>query len=1117
MTLPYIADQEQRSAAIDPRRSFIVQAPAGSGKTELLIQRFLALLGRVERPQQILAITFTRKAAAEMRHRVLLALESAKLAPPEEPHKRLTWDLASQALQQDQQQGWNLLHNPALLGIQTIDSFNASLVRKMPWLTRFGGVPELAENPEQLYLKAAENLLNRLGTSHPGGEQLAKLLAHLDNRMDRLQQMLVDMLRKRDQWLRHLLGIKGEDPKQLLEEGLKQLVEGCLSDLNASLPSFLGEEILACGRHAAENLWNKGDRPLLCLTDLDWMPSAQAEHLPIWQGISDLLLTGKGELRKPGGVNVKLGFPTGDKPAKERMQQLLRDLEESSEFVTHLASARTLPAATYSGEQWLILQALIDLLPILVGELWLVFRSEGQADFAEIALKAQRALGSVDDPSDLLLKLDSSLHHILVDEFQDTSWLQYELLKTLTDGWQPGEGRTLFLVGDPMQSIYRFREAEVGLFLHTFRGQLGSDGPVLEPLRLTCNFRSQQGIVDWINTSFATIFPQKVDEASGAVPLSEAVSIHEALSGDACYLHPFNGRDDSAEAARVLSLIRQAKQDDPLQTVAILVRSRTHLPSILQLLRKEGISYQAQDIDLLGERPAALDILALTRVLLHRADRLAWLTVLRAPWCALTLVDLHALVENAPYATLPTLMQDDERLRTLSADGIKRVMRIRSILESGQGRRGRLSLRQLVEGCWLALGGPACYDHEGLEDAALVFDLLETLQQGGDLPVLDSLDEGLKSLFSAPDSTADGTLQVMTIHKAKGLEFDQVILPGLGRKPRGGDSALLRWLEHPDYGLLLAPIAPRDGSDQDPIYQLIGHLEKEKQELEAARLLYVAATRAKKRLHLLGSAKENAKGDLKPERGSLLEILWPVVENDFSANAVPAPDVEERTIVLPLKRLPQDWQTPALTAAPIPKVVDAGKASDAGEQVEEEFIFSGWEQQARRHVGTLVHSLLERIAGQGAAYWENLGSEQRQRILGRQLSAFGVPASEMDAAIARTVEAVQRTVSSERGGWILDDHEQAACELALTGLVNGQLTHAVIDRTFVDGGIRWVIDYKTSSPKSGESEAAFLQRESDHYRGQMESYAVLLQGMEPGREVRKALYFPMIDAWQEVE
>ena len=133
---PAISDAAQRLTAIDPTDSFIVQAPAGSGKTELLIQRFLALLGQVNRPEEILAITFTRKAAGEMRARLLQALEQAQGSRPEAAHAAQTWDLASRALAQDRQQGWDLLDNPALLAIQTIDSFDAGLVRRMPWVSR---------------------------------------------------------------------------------------------------------------------------------------------------------------------------------------------------------------------------------------------------------------------------------------------------------------------------------------------------------------------------------------------------------------------------------------------------------------------------------------------------------------------------------------------------------------------------------------------------------------------------------------------------------------------------------------------------------------------------------------------------------------------------------------------------------------------------------------------------------------------------------------------------------------------------------------------------------------------------------------------------------------------
>jgi ATP-dependent exoDNAse (exonuclease V) beta subunit len=1109
-----IADQAQRAAAIDPSRSFIVQAPAGSGKTELLIQRYLALLGRVENPQRILAITFTRKAASEMRNRLLEALGAAQAACPAEAHKAQTWKLASHALRRDREYGWNILHNPALLAIQTIDSFNSSLVRKMPWLSRFGGLPELAEDADQLYLKATERLLQRLGTQQAGGESIKRLLAHLDNSMNRLQQMLVAMLRKRDQWLRHLYGIRNSDPCDLLEGALAQLVERDLTELAALIPRHLGDEILACGRIAAANLAHGKERPLLYLTDLDWLPRAETQHLPLWRGLADLLLAGGGTLRKAGGINAGLGFPAADKEPRQRMQRLVTELESCPEFIEKLNGCRQLPDTQYSQEQREILACLIELLPLLVGELWLIFRGEGQADYAEIALMANAALGSAEDPSDLLLKLDNRLEHILVDEFQDTSWMQYGLLEMLTAGWRSGDGRSLFLVGDPMQSIYRFREAEVGLFLKSFEGQLGEQGPELEPLRLCCNFRSQQGIVDWVNKTFAGIFPDRVDAATGAVPLAAATAVHATLAAPAVTLGAFNGRDDQSEGEKVAALVEQLLNENSGQSVAILVRGRSHLPVILQQLREKGLRYQAQDIEYLGTQPVALDLLSLARALLHPADRLSWLSLLRAPWCGLSLSDLHILCEEAQGATLPGIIADRERLENLSDAGQQRLARIWPLLEKAIGRRGRFPLRSLLESCWLALGGANCYAKEAIEDAELVFDLIDKLQGGGELPSHASLEEGLSKLFAVPDTEADGRLQVMTIHKAKGLEFDHVILPGLGRGSAGNDSPLLRWLEHPQVGLLLAPIAPRDGSDQDPIYQFIGRLEREKQDLETSRLLYVAATRAKKQLHLFAHAKENKGGELKPAAGSLLNKLWPLIEADFCRKAQAVVEGDEQRIELKLRRLPLDWSMPQAKAAPVPEIQQANKVS--AQDGEQPLFFSGWEQQSRRHVGTLVHKILEQLTCQGAEGWPHAGFYQ-DRVLRRQLAGLGVPAHELSAAVTRIREAVERTLASQQGQWILHPHAEGACELELSGQLDGELVHAVIDRTFVDSsGIRWVVDYKTSAPKAAEKLATFVQRETEHYRAQLAGYTRLMAAMEPQREIRSALYFPLIDHFVEV-
>ncbi len=1100
-----IADAAQRTAAIDINRSCIVQAPAGSGKTELLIQRILALLVQVERPQQILAITFTNKAAAEMRERLLKALESARDdACPDTPHERLTWQLAEGALRRH---GDHLLRNPGQLAIQTIDSFNAALVRKMPWLSRFGSLPEIGDDSDGLYLRAAENLLGKLTDGSRGGEQIRLLLRHLDNNVDALQKMLIEMLRRRDQWLRHLVD-RSENFRENLQQGLENLCCEKLSRLQESVPPALTDELLFCVNYALTNREDStaGDY-------FEALPGCNFEDLSRWLFIADLLLTTDNKVRKT--VTKKNGFPAGkdSREAKDRMKALLTELETDSLFIRQLAAIRIWPVTGYSDDQWLLLESLTELLPLLVAELWLVFRGRSQADFTEIALKADQALGEADNPSDLLLQIDHDLQHILIDEFQDTSYLQYRLLDKLTAGWSDGDGRTLFLVGDPMQSIYRFREAEVGLFLKSFTAGFGGSQFQLQSLQLQCNFRSQQGIVDWVNTTFAAVFPAVSDSTLGAVPLTEAVAVKPLLPGEACQIYPFVGQNDRSEAEKVIELIQQAWTEDVTQTIAILVRSRTHLREILPLLRRHGIAYLSRDIDSLSARPTALDIVHLTRALLHRGDRLSWLAVLRAPWCGLMLEDLTRLTLDPAAGTIPARLADDQLKSTLSADARQRLARIWPILQAGLVRRGRLPLRQLVEGCWLALGGAACCDDEERNDARLVFGLLDKLDRGGDLESFELLDRGLEKLFAEPDSRADGRLQIMTIHKAKGLEFDTVILPGLGKKPGRGNSPLLRWLEHPDFGLLLGPVSAKGDKEKDPIYQLIKQQEDEKDDLETARLLYVATTRAIRRLYFLGHANENTHGELSVEKRSLLKKLWPVVHETFAA-VTQVDDIKNPLFDPPkLKRLPVDWRLPQPVSVSFPSTMIKTTASSSDTRVD----FSGWENPIHRHVGTLVHHQLELLVRHGAKSWLRTEREQLCERLRHALSRYGVASADLDDGVARVVAMIDSMVASRRGQWLLAGHHDSACELPLTGVVDGKLIHAVIDRTFVADGCRWVVDYKTSSPAEGESREVFLSREGDHYRGQLSAYVRLLALQDDSVPIRAALYFPAVDGWYEYE
>jgi len=1127
------ADQTQRDRALDTSRSFIVQAPAGSGKTELLTQRYLALLARVEQPEEVVAITFTNKAAAEMRNRVLAALDRAASEPrPVEGHAGRTWDLAARVLEHDRRQGWSLRRQPNRLRVRTIDALCTGITRQMPLAAKLGVQPETVPDAGALYRQAARNTLAELESGETAwAEPVGRLLEHLGNDLAAVEDMLARMLARRDQWLRHM-GSGCALDREALEGALYRVVADAMAGIDRRIPLDLRLEWLELARFAAGQLERRGGAgDLARVLELERFPGDAPEQLPDWLALIQGVLTQ--DARRPKWrtrVDVRNGFPKKDDGRDADEEALFDDMKGRHKALVDALAAipglretlhglRRLPPVRYQERQWQVLEALSVLLPLAVAHLKLVFAARGQADFAEIALSAVAALGEPDAPTDLALALDYRIQHLLVDEFQDTSLSQYELLERLTAGWQPGDGRTLFAVGDPMQSIYRFRQAEVGLFLRARREGIGQLR--LEPLTLEVNFRSQRGIVDWVNAAFRRVLPEREDIAGGAVAYAPSTAFHPPLPGEAVQVHPFLGDDREEEARRVLELVRQARAEDPQQSIAILVRSRSHLAAIVPRLREAGLRYRAVEIETLGHRPVVQDLLVLTRALCHPADRVAWLALLRAPWCGLSLADLHGLAAG-DGAPLWQNMRDAGRLASLSEDGRRRLRRLEAVLETALKDRRRRSLRRWVEGVWFALGGPACYAQAtDLEDARVYLQTLDEFDLGGDLADFEALADKVDALYAQPDLEADDRLQIMTIHKSKGLEFDTVILPGLGRRPPAETQQLLMWLERPRPGggddLLLAPVKARE-EDKDPIYDYLRGLDAAKRRYEDGRLLYVAATRAVRRLHLLAATgcKEDEEGTIElkaPQTDSLLSSLWPAVEKDFERVAEQGRDsVDETratsTAPTAIRRLPAAWTLPD-APPPVP-------GGEGGERLRrEEAIEFEWATETARHVGTVVHRVLEQIGRDGIESWSPSRLAALAPWLRARLRALGVPGDELGTALEKVDRALTGTLNDERGRWILSSaHEDARCELALSGIHGGELVNVIIDRTFIDAaGVRWIIDYKTGSHAGGGLDA-FLDQERERYRGQLERYAALMTAME-ARPIRLALYFPLLGGWRE--
>ena len=249
------------------------------------------------------------------------------------------------------------------------------------------------------------------------------------------------------------------------------------------------------------------------------------------------------------------------------------------------------------------------------------------------------------------------------------------------------------------------------------------------------NFRSQPGIVEWVNRSFGEIMPGDNDPLKGAVRHSPGVA-GRADMGAEPRIHAFLDKSYDEEAAQRVELIREASG-----RVAVLVRARTHLPAIVAALKQAELPFQAIEIDQLAERPLIQDLMALTFALLHPADRVSWLAILRAPWCGLALADLLAITKQADAASgEDRLLTRAARNALLSPDGAARLNRVLPVIERARAERGRRRLRELVESAWVALAGPACVERDAdLDDAAAYFDLLESLDAGGDLPSFSEL------------------------------------------------------------------------------------------------------------------------------------------------------------------------------------------------------------------------------------------------------------------------------------------------------------------------------------------------------------------------------------------
>jgi ATP-dependent helicase/nuclease subunit A len=1163
-------DTSARLRALDITQSFLIEAPAGSGKTALLIQRYLKLLAAVEDPTQVLAITFTRKATAELLTRVFNHLaEAAADTHPRPGIDAATRPLALAVLAHDARLGWNLLDHPDRFNIRTIDGLCAQIAASRPLLS--GAAAAATDDPAPLYAEAARRTLLQLGGSdRPLHLALETLLLHRDGNLANCESLLANMLAWRDQWGELVpltptaLNDQYLDDHVLpaLDRALDLAICRALTRLERVLPPAILRQLTLLAAEMGELDGYKGaPSPISICAGRRQSPAARTAHLEHWRALVHLII----KPSKPRNWRKSLsGNHIGFEILKHHqadLKQIIADLAELDGAFEALCSIENLPPAQYPRENWPVTKALFRVLARALLDLKLLFAERGQSDFTEIALLARDALRANNALEDLASATNLNLQHLLVDEMQDTSSGQYEFLQLLTQDWN-GTDQTLFLVGDPKQSIYLFRQARVERFVQTLtsaRFGTGLRAIPLEVLSLTANFRSAPDLVRAFNDDFAQIFPSTPDPLHPELVHFQpaiATQIDGPLGPGSRTWHtaflPYQSTleastQQSADHASEIRDLIAARLATPLPPgrpvlhgspepwkIAILVSNRNHLTPILAALeRTPAIPYRAIKIKTLAERPEILDLLALTRALLHPADRTAWLALLRSPACGLSLADLHRLAgsgqEIHARSTIPQLFHT--LAHDLSDDGIARLQPVFLTLTDALAQRGQLPLSQWVQRTWHALRIPTYSTAEALTNAESYFQLLDELAaqaEPGALLSLPHLQSKMEKLYAAP-ATTPGAVDILTIHGAKGLEWDLVIVPEVHRKGRSNTGGLLQWLESPAQDLanqdlanqdlanqdlaneapaegpiaagIFAPIAPK-GSSAGTLSQWMRSIVSARESAERRRLFYVVCTRAKQELHLFAAPKLKKDNTPTIASGSLLEAAWPAPAPFFEVTPASQPLAE----VIPFPQ-PQLLSLAAAAAPPpprliqrIPQISGAPSRSAPSNEVGSHTPYPRPEGSfTARAFGATLHTFLELLAktpDPDPTTW--------QPRIAAVLRASGLPPSEIPRQTAEVLRGLTQTLADPIGRWLLAPHPEAASE---STIATPEATIR-LDRTFLAGpdplstGTThlWIVDFKTSTQ---------LAAEQEKYGPQLETYAELLATKKSGN-LRLGLYYPLI-------
>ncbi len=1123
----------QRQAA-DPGSSCWVVANAGTGKTRVLTDRILRLLLGGADPEGILAITFTRAAAREMVARIEARLRSWATEDEEALQRDLEGLVGgppdSAVLQRARGLFARVLELSEGLRIDTIHAFCAGLLRRFP--LEAGVPPHFRTLDEgkarELFAEARDRVLEEAARDPDGplGRALAFLGAERADRglfglLDELRPARLRLLELRarsrgsgcdlcEELARRFDLTPGRLPEQLLEEAC---ADGAF---DAAALERIG---LVLAKDSAQRRRRAGERLLA------WLRAVPKERPSRAPELLDALFTREGTPRQD-----LFGPPSAPVLTGELAEALRRELKRWQEVRERMRAAAGL----------LRTDCLLRLGYAILDRYEALKAREAVLDFEDLVAKAAELLAQERVPW-VLFKLDQRLEHLLVDEAQDTSPRQWQVIEALLGEFLAGEGaheglRTFFVVGDDKQSIYSFQGADVDSFRSAqirLRERAEAAGHPFQSLQLKRSFRSTEAVLSVVDALYA-----RVPEVRAGVVAEEGVldhQVHRLGEAGRVELWPLALPPSQAAPREPWALPEPQPNPDPrprlaraiARTIAgwlregeileargrplaagdilILLQTRGKLQELLvRALKREGVPVAGVDRMRLGDHLAVRDLVALGRAVLLPEDDYSLACLLKSPLIGLTEEELFRLAHGR--GDEPLIQRLSRFAETEGGRFREALARFRSWQQradftppyefylkvlGADGGRERLCAR---------LGEDAAEPIEAFLAQALAFEEGHAASLEG---FLHWFQFSAGELVRDPHKHRDA-VRVVTVHGAKGLEAPVVILADAADKPQHRETDPLVWL---DDGMPFW--RGREGERPAEVARAVERARLREAE-ERNRLLYVALTRAEDRLYVTGwldrkQASQAASGNGALAPGSWYAHLQTILEGKEEIERQPNPFGEGFAGECLIYRRgsargpAQDRAPPAPQAKPLPEwigrpapketaprphapsALGAPSDDDGGEERLEAFRMRAAKGEQAYRRGLMLHRLLEHLPGLPRARWQEAARRLFPKEEPEQLAELVAEASQiLDHPELRPVFAPNAFVEQE-----------------IAGEVDGEPVQGRIDRFAVTADGVVLVDFKSHHDPPDRPPPAVV--------AQIRTYGRLLQHLYPDRKVRAAV------------